>query len=74
MKTVTYFNEIVKKETSYEKKLREQNGTVGLLFADKNKKVPNIIDKIQYIEEIGRNTNLFLMIIYLCPLARNNDT
>ena len=41
MKTVTYFNEIVKKEISYEKKLREQNGTVGLLFADKNKKVPN---------------------------------
>ncbi len=41
MKTVKYFNEIVKNETSYEKKLKEENGTVGFIFADKNKNVPN---------------------------------
>lgn len=40
-KVVKYYNGIVEKETSYEKKLRQQNGTVGLIFADKEKKVPN---------------------------------
>lgn len=40
-KVVNYFNDLTKKESSYEKKLRQQNGTVGLIFADKEKKVPN---------------------------------
>lgn len=40
-KVVDYFDDLTKKETSYEKKLRQQNGTVGLIFADKEKKVPN---------------------------------
>lgn len=38
---VKYYDNIVKKETSYEKELRQQNRTVDLIFADKDKKVPN---------------------------------
>ena len=38
---VKYFDSIVKKETPYEKELRQLNKAVGLIFADKEKKVPN---------------------------------
>ena len=36
-----YFNSIVDNETSYEQKLRQLNKTEKLIFADKEKKVPN---------------------------------
>ena len=40
---VKYFDNVVKNETPYEKELRQKNDTVGLIFADKEKKVPNDI-------------------------------